>query len=84
MLKVATRMQRVVVILKLLVQQFSVLETMTPLDFNDFRCRGGGGAHRPPAGTPLLTHPLGTEPGAPTDSSITAGFLFFIVQTKPP
>ncbi|EPY87971.1 tryptophan 2,3-dioxygenase [Camelus ferus] len=37
MLKVVTRMQRVVVILKLLVQQFSVLETMTALDFNDFR-----------------------------------------------
>lgn len=38
MLKVVTRMHRVVVILKLLVQQFSVLETMTALDFNDFRC----------------------------------------------
>nr|XP_040149221.1 tryptophan 2,3-dioxygenase [Ictidomys tridecemlineatus] len=37
MLKVVTRMHRVVVILKLLVQQFSVLETMTALDFNDFR-----------------------------------------------
>uniref|UniRef100_G1T9H1 Tryptophan 2,3-dioxygenase n=2 Tax=Oryctolagus cuniculus TaxID=9986 RepID=G1T9H1_RABIT len=37
MLKVVTRMQRVAVILKLLVQQFSVLETMTALDFNDFR-----------------------------------------------
>ncbi|XP_070625312.1 tryptophan 2,3-dioxygenase isoform X3 [Bos indicus] len=37
MLKVITRMHRVVVILKLLVQQFSVLETMTALDFNDFR-----------------------------------------------
>ncbi|XP_051012873.1 tryptophan 2,3-dioxygenase [Acomys russatus] len=37
MLKVMTRMHRVVVILKLLVQQFSVLETMTALDFNDFR-----------------------------------------------
>lgn len=38
MLKVVTRMHRVVVILKLLVEQFSVLETMTALDFNDFRC----------------------------------------------
>lgn len=38
MLKVVTRMHRVAVILKLLVQQFSVLETMTALDFNDFRC----------------------------------------------
>ncbi|XP_033615741.1 tryptophan 2,3-dioxygenase isoform X1 [Fukomys damarensis] len=37
MLKVVARMQRVGVILKLLVQQFSVLETMTALDFNDFR-----------------------------------------------
>ncbi|EGV95968.1 Tryptophan 2,3-dioxygenase [Cricetulus griseus] len=37
MLKVMTRMHRVVVIFKLLVQQFSVLETMTALDFNDFR-----------------------------------------------
>ncbi|KAF3818551.1 hypothetical protein GH733_011968 [Mirounga leonina] len=37
MLKVVTRMHRVAVILKLLVQQFSVLETMTALDFNDFR-----------------------------------------------
>ncbi|KAI5277828.1 Tryptophan 2,3-Dioxygenase [Manis pentadactyla] len=37
MLKVVTRMHRVTVILKLLVQQFSVLETMTALDFNDFR-----------------------------------------------
>ena len=41
MLKVVTRMHRVVVILKLLVQQFSVLETMTALDFNDFRCARG-------------------------------------------
>jgi tryptophan 2,3-dioxygenase len=41
MLKVVTRMHRVVVILKLLVQQFSVLETMTALDFNDFRCEWG-------------------------------------------
>lgn len=37
MLKVIARMNRVVVIFKLLVQQFSVLETMTALDFNDFR-----------------------------------------------
>ncbi|XP_004638770.1 tryptophan 2,3-dioxygenase [Octodon degus] len=37
MLKVVARMQRVAAILKLLVQQFAVLETMTPLDFNDFR-----------------------------------------------
>lgn len=37
MLKVVTRMHRVAVILKLLVQQFSILETMTALDFNDFR-----------------------------------------------
>jgi tryptophan 2,3-dioxygenase len=37
MLKVIARMHRVVVIFKLLVQQFSVLETMTALDFNDFR-----------------------------------------------
>ncbi|XP_006917052.1 tryptophan 2,3-dioxygenase [Pteropus alecto] len=37
MLKVVTRVHRMVVILKLLVQQFSVLETMAALDFNDFR-----------------------------------------------
>ncbi|KAM8970304.1 tryptophan 2,3-dioxygenase [Sarcophilus harrisii] len=37
MLKVVTRIYRISVILKLLVQQFSVLETMTALDFNDFR-----------------------------------------------
>ncbi|XP_020849773.1 tryptophan 2,3-dioxygenase isoform X3 [Phascolarctos cinereus] len=37
MLKVVTRMHRISVILKLLVQQFSILETMTALDFNDFR-----------------------------------------------
>ncbi|XP_010336875.2 tryptophan 2,3-dioxygenase isoform X2 [Saimiri boliviensis] len=37
MLKVVSRMHRVAVILKLLVQQFSILETMTALDFNDFR-----------------------------------------------
>uniref|UniRef100_A0A5F8GF79 Tryptophan 2,3-dioxygenase n=1 Tax=Monodelphis domestica TaxID=13616 RepID=A0A5F8GF79_MONDO len=37
MLKVVTRIHRISVILKLLVQQFSVLETMTALDFNDFR-----------------------------------------------
>ena len=41
MLKVVTRIHRVVVILKLLVQQFSILETMTALDFNDFRCAHG-------------------------------------------
>ncbi|KAL7981837.1 hypothetical protein Chor_000894 [Crotalus horridus] len=37
MLKVVTRMQRISLILKLLVEQFSVLETMTALDFFDFR-----------------------------------------------
>ncbi|XP_007671249.1 tryptophan 2,3-dioxygenase isoform X1 [Ornithorhynchus anatinus] len=37
MLKVVTRMHRVSVILKLLVEQFTVLETMTALDFYDFR-----------------------------------------------
>ncbi|NWU74159.1 T23O dioxygenase, partial [Onychorhynchus coronatus] len=37
MLKVITRMNRISLILKLLVDQFSVLETMTPLDFFDFR-----------------------------------------------
>ncbi|XP_075716428.1 tryptophan 2,3-dioxygenase isoform X1 [Rhinoderma darwinii] len=37
MLKVVTRIQRISMILKLLVEQFSVLETMTPMDFFDFR-----------------------------------------------
>ncbi|KAJ7409187.1 Tryptophan 2,3-dioxygenase [Willisornis vidua] len=37
MLKVITRMNRISLIMKLLVEQFSVLETMTPLDFFDFR-----------------------------------------------
>ncbi|XP_026531627.1 tryptophan 2,3-dioxygenase [Notechis scutatus] len=37
MLKMVTRMQRIAIILKLLVEQFSVLETMTALDFFDFR-----------------------------------------------
>ncbi|XP_069486424.1 tryptophan 2,3-dioxygenase isoform X1 [Ambystoma mexicanum] len=37
MLKVVTRMHRISIILKLLVEQFTVLETMTPLDFFDFR-----------------------------------------------
>ncbi|XP_036097332.1 tryptophan 2,3-dioxygenase [Molossus molossus] len=37
MLKIVSRMHRVAVILKLLVEQFSVLETMTALDFKDFR-----------------------------------------------
>ncbi|NXU08656.1 T23O dioxygenase, partial [Pardalotus punctatus] len=37
MLKVITRMNRISLILKLLVEQFSVLETMTALDFFDFR-----------------------------------------------
>ncbi|XP_063166864.1 tryptophan 2,3-dioxygenase isoform X2 [Candoia aspera] len=37
MLKVVTRMQRISIILKLLVEQFSILETMTALDFFDFR-----------------------------------------------
>ncbi|XP_025005854.1 tryptophan 2,3-dioxygenase isoform X2 [Gallus gallus] len=37
MLKVITRMSRISMILKLLVEQFSVLETMTALDFFDFR-----------------------------------------------
>ncbi|XP_017926887.1 tryptophan 2,3-dioxygenase [Manacus vitellinus] len=37
MLKVITRMNRISLILKLLVEQFAVLETMTPLDFFDFR-----------------------------------------------
>ncbi|NWV26781.1 T23O dioxygenase, partial [Origma solitaria] len=37
MLKVITRMNRISLILKLLVEQFAVLETMTALDFFDFR-----------------------------------------------
>ncbi|XP_054846266.1 tryptophan 2,3-dioxygenase [Eublepharis macularius] len=37
MLKIVTRMHRISMILKLLVEQFSVLETMTALDFFDFR-----------------------------------------------
>ncbi|KAM3937908.1 tryptophan 2,3-dioxygenase [Leptodactylus fuscus] len=37
MLKIVTRIHRISMILKLLVEQFSVLETMTPLDFFDFR-----------------------------------------------
>ncbi|XP_077156145.1 tryptophan 2,3-dioxygenase [Paroedura picta] len=37
MLKVVARMHRIAMILKLLVEQFSVLETMTALDFFDFR-----------------------------------------------
>ncbi|KAG1954325.1 tryptophan 2,3-dioxygenase A [Pimephales promelas] len=37
MLKVNTRIQRVVMIFRLLLDQFSVLETMTALDFYDFR-----------------------------------------------
>ncbi|XP_075054401.1 tryptophan 2,3-dioxygenase [Mixophyes fleayi] len=37
MLKVVTRIHRISMILRLLVEQFSVLETMTPLDFFEFR-----------------------------------------------
>ncbi|XP_053559744.1 tryptophan 2,3-dioxygenase [Bombina bombina] len=37
MLKVVTRIHRISIILKLLVEQFSVLETMTAMDFFDFR-----------------------------------------------
>ncbi|XP_074847986.1 tryptophan 2,3-dioxygenase [Carettochelys insculpta] len=37
MLKVVARIHRISIILKLLVEQFSVLETMTALDFFDFR-----------------------------------------------
>ncbi|KAL2089215.1 hypothetical protein ACEWY4_016114 [Coilia grayii] len=37
MLKVNTRIHRIVMILRLLVDQFAVLETMTALDFFDFR-----------------------------------------------
>ncbi|AWP11736.1 putative tryptophan 2-3-dioxygenase isoform 3 [Scophthalmus maximus] len=37
MLKVNTRIHRIVMIFRLLVEQFSVLETMTALDFFDFR-----------------------------------------------
>ncbi|XP_053316342.1 tryptophan 2,3-dioxygenase [Spea bombifrons] len=37
MLKVVTRIHRISMILRLLVEQFSVLETMTALDFFDFR-----------------------------------------------
>ncbi|CAI9586565.1 unnamed protein product [Staurois parvus] len=37
MLKVVTRIHRISMILKLLVEQFSVIETMTPMDFFDFR-----------------------------------------------
>lgn len=37
MLKVNTRIHRVVMIFRLLLDQFAVLETMTALDFYDFR-----------------------------------------------
>jgi tryptophan 2,3-dioxygenase len=37
MAKAVSRLQRIIEIQKLLVQQISVLETMTPLDFMDFR-----------------------------------------------
>lgn len=37
MLKVNTRIHRIVMIFRLLVKQFSVLETMTAMDFFDFR-----------------------------------------------
>lgn len=37
MLKVNTRINRIVIIFRLLVDQFAVLETMTALDFFDFR-----------------------------------------------
>ncbi|XP_018591176.2 tryptophan 2,3-dioxygenase B-like [Scleropages formosus] len=37
MLKVVSRIQRIAMIFKLLVQQFMVLETMTAMDFFDFR-----------------------------------------------
>ncbi|KAG9509410.1 Tryptophan 2,3-dioxygenase, partial [Fragariocoptes setiger] len=37
MLKISSRLNRIIVILKLLTEQFTILETMTPLDFMDFR-----------------------------------------------
>lgn len=37
MLKVNTRIHRIVMIFRLLLDQFAVLETMTALDFYDFR-----------------------------------------------
>lgn len=37
MLKVVSRIQRITMIFRLLVDQFAVLETMTALDFYDFR-----------------------------------------------
>lgn len=37
MLKVNNRIHRIVMIFRLLVDQFAVLETMTALDFFDFR-----------------------------------------------
>ncbi|XP_028836329.1 tryptophan 2,3-dioxygenase B-like [Denticeps clupeoides] len=37
MLKMVNRVHRITVILRLLLDQFSVLETMTPMDFFDFR-----------------------------------------------
>jgi tryptophan 2,3-dioxygenase len=37
MLEVIKQMNRIVMILKLLVDQINILETMTPLDFMDFR-----------------------------------------------
>jgi len=37
MLKITTRLHRINLIMKLLVDQFAILETMSPLDFMDFR-----------------------------------------------
>lgn len=38
MLMITSRLNRIVLILKLLVDQVTILETMTPLDFMEFRC----------------------------------------------
>ncbi|XP_023229435.1 tryptophan 2,3-dioxygenase-like isoform X1 [Centruroides sculpturatus] len=38
MLIITSRLNRIVLILKLLVEQVTILETMTPLDFMEFRC----------------------------------------------
>jgi tryptophan 2,3-dioxygenase len=37
MLKITTRLHRINLILKLLADQFGILETMSPIDFMDFR-----------------------------------------------
>ena len=78
MLEINKRLSRVVMILKLMVDQIHVLETMTPLDFMDFRAYLTHASGFQSLQFRLLENKLGVE----MVNTTKIGFLKFLVKMK--